>query len=184
MSNFAISSLPQGRGIGMLIGCLVALWIANFQRDRGYFPSWLISPRTRSGLLIFIAALIILLSSAQKLELIDEEGLKRWFIPIFDVGFALMIVGISYGWEDWFTKALTWSPIAYIGKISYGIYLYHMFAQYLTWHVLLEQIETWPNYIKYSLRLLVYGGLSVGIAALSYHFYEKKFLKLKETLRV
>ncbi|MBV8883976.1 MAG: acyltransferase [Chroococcidiopsidaceae cyanobacterium CP_BM_RX_35] len=85
--------------------------------------------------------------------------------------------------KDWLVRLLSWAPLAYIGKLSYGIYVYHLLAQHLTWNVLLYQINNWSHYPKMGLRLIVYGVLSVAIAAFSYHFYEKPFLQLKKQLR-
>jgi peptidoglycan/LPS O-acetylase OafA/YrhL len=65
-----------------------------------------------------------------------------------------------------FGKVLQWQPIRFIGKISYGIYIYHLF--------LLIVIPKGD----FS-RFLLLTSLTIGIATLSYHFIENPINKLK-----
>jgi peptidoglycan/LPS O-acetylase OafA/YrhL len=53
----------------------------------------------------------------------------------------------------------------------------------LTWKVLLVGIDQWPSVIKFPIRLLTFLTLSIGVAALSHHFFEKPFLRLKNRFR-
>lgn len=69
-------------------------------------------------------------------------------------------------------------PLVSIGRISYGIYLFHMpilllFAYSL--HFSFESIrpqQYWP-------MLIAYSAVSVTFAALHYHFIERRFLALR-----
>lgn len=187
VSEFGILSLPEGRGFAIVMGCAMALWIRD-RKIRGDLPDWLLSARTRLNVIVAISICILVLTVIHSLNLygnpdLEDIAIKRWLIPPFALLFSLLIAMFWYGSDDWIANLLSWHPLVYIGKISYGIYLYHMVAHYLTWDVLLAQIEDWPSYPKMALRLVVYGILSVGIAALSYHFYEKPFLRLKQSLR-
>lgn len=68
-----------------------------------------------------------------------------------------------------------------LGKISYGIYMYHM----LMVSVAIETFERlvgmnvwppiWENLLIYPLSLI----LTLGVSYLSYHFFEKRFIKMK-----
>lgn len=67
--------------------------------------------------------------------------------------------------------------LAYLGKISYGLYVYHMTGLFLSRHILLEGPES-------SLRLWVWRALLAGVitltlSAISYAVLEKPFLRLK-----
>jgi len=43
---------------------------------------------------------------------------------------------VIFGYNGFFKRALEWPPIVYVGKISYGIYLYHFFVPPLLLRVL------------------------------------------------
>ena len=71
------------------------------------------------------------------------------------------------------------SPLRYIGRISYGIYLYHL--------IVLFALDINPAKVDQSgtsmSRLLLAVALTFGIAALSYQFVEAPLLRLKGRLR-
>lgn len=68
----------------------------------------------------------------------------------------------------------------FLGKISYGIYIYHMFVIYLiSYFIKSYNIEV--NYIVIFPAVLF---LTIGIAKVSYHFFEAPFLKLKHNYSV
>jgi peptidoglycan/LPS O-acetylase OafA/YrhL len=71
------------------------------------------------------------------------------------------------------TSTLSLPPIRYLGKISYGVYLYHVPIFYVG-----EQHKIHlPGYL-YGIAIL---GLVFVTAALSYEFIEKPFLRLKDS---
>jgi peptidoglycan/LPS O-acetylase OafA/YrhL len=67
----------------------------------------------------------------------------------------------------------------YLGRISFGLYVYHEFAMYLTNHVLFGHLATIASPILF-LKAGSEFGLTVLMATLSYRYYEKPFLKLKK----
>jgi len=59
-----------------------------------------------------------------------------------------------------------------------------MIFHQLTWNVLLPDLHSHlPRVLAYAVRFGCYVGLTVAAAALSYEFYESRFLRLKEKLR-
>ena len=73
--------------------------------------------------------------------------------------------------------------LSYLGIISYGIYMYHMLIDYQLRYLLpklaflhLPKMLIIPLY--YIILLLV----TIAVAALSYHYFEKFFLRLKDRL--
>jgi peptidoglycan/LPS O-acetylase OafA/YrhL len=66
--------------------------------------------------------------------------------------------------------ALSWRPLAYLGLISYGLYLYHvLILNAVSSHTTLPRHESAPVAIA----------LAVLAASFSYHFIERPFLRLK-----
>ena len=72
-----------------------------------------------------------------------------------------------------------------LGKISYGIYMYHMmivvFTIYLVAYLLGldpkvdRDVGLWGNVLIYSISI----ALTIGISWLSYEFFENRFIKRK-----
>jgi len=68
-------------------------------------------------------------------------------------------------------------PFNYLGKISYGLYMYHLVVMFL--------MTRWVDfgdllvYLGILLYFVISFGLTVGIASLSYYFIESKLLSLK-----
>jgi peptidoglycan/LPS O-acetylase OafA/YrhL len=78
------------------------------------------------------------------------------------------------------TWLLRLPPITYLGRICYGIYLLHPLAFYIVMElgkkrfVPMKQFDPW---------FVIYGiSLSIGLAVLSWHFFERPFLKLKDRI--
>ncbi len=81
---------------------------------------------------------------------------------------AIVVVHAATGPRSWLDYGLSVRPLRYIGRISYGLYLYHMgILMYL------EQVlphSTWET------RTAIVLPITVAIAAASWHFVESRFL--------
>lgn len=71
--------------------------------------------------------------------------------------------------------ALNWPPLAYVGKISYGMYLVHMLCKNLSVRIL-TKLSPEPGW---SLIFLTTTVLAVVAAGLSFRFFESSFLSRK-----
>jgi peptidoglycan/LPS O-acetylase OafA/YrhL len=75
---------------------------------------------------------------------------------------------------------LGWKPVRYIGKISYGIYLYHPFVSLLGSRFFLAlNIQEPPSGLA---QLLLYGSVSILIASLSWYLIERPVNRWKERI--
>lgn len=167
------------RGFGIMLGCATALTLDQTP----WLLPWLSASRVRWAVVGVTALSLVGLTAASANHWVGEVEASRFLLPIVCLEFAVLVAMLWHGPRDAIVNVLSWGPMAYIGKISYGMYLYHMFAHYLTWRVLLDGIDDWPRWPKYALRVAVYVGLTTGIAALSYHAFERPFLRLKSRLR-
>jgi peptidoglycan/LPS O-acetylase OafA/YrhL len=73
--------------------------------------------------------------------------------------------------------------VQYVGKVSYGVYLYHELVRVAVWYFGKPLMQAWPASMGYVVRLAVYIVLSVVVAAISYECIEKNFLKLRRRFR-
>jgi len=105
-------------------------------------------------------------------------------LPFMSVAFALWVTGLWYRPLSPRLAPIMLNPtIQYIGKVSYGIYLYHELVRVIVWYVAKPLMSAWPTSLGYGFRLMLYVALSVALAALSYELMEKKFLKLRKAFR-
>jgi peptidoglycan/LPS O-acetylase OafA/YrhL len=152
-----------------------------------------------------------------KRELLDRVLKLRW-LPVAALGgyflIVLMAAGLPYlnhtlprlliavfsfyliGHAIYFMKGrigrlLDHPVIQYLGKISYGLYLYHMIVSsvlqepFSEWMIQLKpSIPGWLYYNPYLVSFPLYLGLTVIVATLSYHLIEKRFLELKSRLEL
>jgi peptidoglycan/LPS O-acetylase OafA/YrhL len=97
-----------------------------------------------------------------------------WGYTALNYFFAVLIFGVAR--LSWFERALEFPPIAYLGRISYGLYIYH-FA--IIWLLSLpfgfSSGLPMPWWIA-ALALLA----TTLVSSLSYRFIEKPFLNFKD----
>jgi peptidoglycan/LPS O-acetylase OafA/YrhL len=67
----------------------------------------------------------------------------------------------------------------YLGRISFGLYVYHAFGAYLTSKLLIGHLVSFNSPI-YLLKGVLALGLTVLLAAVSYRYFETPFLKMKK----
>jgi peptidoglycan/LPS O-acetylase OafA/YrhL len=125
----------------------------------------------------------IVLLGLQKLEnynLVGDVTVNSWFIEpvLWALMFVWLINRASLGFTGIAAKILEFKPLAYTGKISYGIYVYHPFIYALL------PILFYKTGVDFFLlpRLLQFGllvGTTVGMAALSWQFLENPINSLK-----
>ncbi len=98
---------------------------------------------------------------------------------LFTVGFSLDAILIAVllsqlialtGSPLW--KWLDSAPLRYVGRVSYGVYLYHWLVD---WSLLNTRMTILPVPIK----IVIAVGASVGLATMSYFIIEKPFLVMK-----
>ena len=76
--------------------------------------------------------------------------------------------------------------LKYLGKISYGIYVFHIFAVRVVYHVLMQYGDSpWTQKNPVFHFLFPFGAtlLAILLSAVSYELLEKPFLKLKSKFK-
>lgn len=120
--------------------------------------------------LLFLGAIIVL----SVIGLRPTMKTYAWFRVIepllFGAGIIIIITSIIAS-----LKILTHPVTVFLGKISYGLYMYHVLAM-----ILILSISKYL--IPLSVNIIVIGSCitTIGIATLSYYGIEKRFLNLKK----
>ncbi len=83
---------------------------------------------------------------------------------------AVLVMALAGATEPRAASLLSWRPIEYVGRISYGVYLYHL--------ILITVITSYG--LPFSERMTLDVLLPLLLAGLSFELVEKPFLRLKE----
>lgn len=86
--------------------------------------------------------------------------------------FGIIIINLAENKK--LKKVLEGKVINYLGKISYGIYMYH-FIVLIPVLVFVSNVNVSNNFIIYGLII----SITIAISSLSYHYFETFFLKMK-----
>ena len=122
---------------------------------------------------------LILLFVLMVMDRIDYSSIA-W---IQDELISLVVCGliINIGTNPHTLVSLENRGFAYLGKLSYGLYVYHLFAVVLVLKGLpaLLSIQSWSPWVSYPLTLGLVLLLTTGISHLSYSYFESYFLRKK-----
>lgn len=97
-----------------------------------------------------------------------EDKYISLIAPLFA---AIALAGIRNSQEGWLVSVLEFPPLRYIGRISYGLYLYHGLVVLTDWGV------STPINGLYEVML------SFLLSALSFRYFETPLLQMKKRLR-
>ncbi|HUA36628.1 MAG TPA: acyltransferase [Candidatus Binataceae bacterium] len=162
----------------ILMGCAAALALSEpmaqsfFQRLRDW--SWF----TASASMIAIVAM----AWATAGSTIDGPGWHAATLgfTLIAVATALFVIALFLQARSWPARILSTRPLVEVGKISYGIYLFHdpvwrMVARLM--HLRFEAVGTIPQEV---IAIVAVWTISVGVAWLHYRLVETRFLALRE----
>jgi peptidoglycan/LPS O-acetylase OafA/YrhL len=158
-SNFFINRWSFIAGANIAFGALLAILFNDKKLGRTVkylFGHWLT---------IFISLLFIFN------ELFTYDLNISISIYLRGIGFTILIGWIVLNQDSKLTRALEIQPLSYLGKVSYGIYMYQ--GLFLSTGPYRSDGQTWPPDQTTGFILLV---LAVPI---SYHFFEKPIMALK-----
>jgi peptidoglycan/LPS O-acetylase OafA/YrhL len=120
-----------------------------------------------------------LLSFATKWNVVHFRGLSLigQVIPFYFVGCGFLIYQAAMGTRGIAALFFKNRWVIYLGKVSYGLYLYHLFVPDLVLHFNFQ----WGFPIRsQALNWMVYAALTLGITSFSWHFIEKPINGLKQ----
>jgi peptidoglycan/LPS O-acetylase OafA/YrhL len=157
----------------LAIGALLALARSQDKAARklGWFDDLALDRRCliATGLGFCAISIFVFIAKAPPASLV--------LYPFIVSAFAVCLVArASINRNDALFDWLTWAPLRYIGKISYGIYVYHLFLRPLfakipgmAW----VATHNWPSFFFLS-------AASILVAHLSWRFLESPILRLKK----
>jgi peptidoglycan/LPS O-acetylase OafA/YrhL len=112
---------------------------------------------------------------------LPENNVWLAFTESIDEIFLAWLLAISIiGVKGRYGELLSWSPLVYLGRISYGIYVYHVFIIILV-SPLLSSYGLTETHAAFA-RLAVLFSLTIALSSLSWHYLEQPFIAWKNDL--
>ena len=153
-------SLPKARP-GLLCGAAFSLMLVS-----GLGHGWLIHRFDLAG------ASLLGRTNLGFSPLVLSGGQHIWGYSVI----ALFGAALIYWAREKAPRLLTWAPLAHLGKVSYGAYIFHLPLLLL----LIRVTGVKTNSILGLLFLPLYIFVVVLVATASFYGFEKKFLNLKQ----
>jgi peptidoglycan/LPS O-acetylase OafA/YrhL len=141
------------------IGCLLAM-VRGWLEGKSWYLR-LFQPAYSTGLL----ALVLLTNRYMGYTVVSVFGTS-----IINVSLAVLIHRSVYCSRDWVGRFLNWKPVAFVGVLSYSLYLWQQLF-------LNRNSDAWINTFPQNLVLTVAAALG------SYFLLEKPLLRLRHRLR-
>jgi peptidoglycan/LPS O-acetylase OafA/YrhL len=157
---------------GGLLGYWVAIDYAGFSATIARWPRWL-----RYGVVV-----LVLLAVVFQADVLPDAPTST-----FTIFRPLLIAALFVALLAMFVPAhsairIKSRLLAYLGSISYGLYVFHIIVIHVVYQYCLVHhitIDTWGKGAV--LFLLTFGG-SVALSSLSFHYFEQPFLRLRDQL--
>jgi peptidoglycan/LPS O-acetylase OafA/YrhL len=177
-------------GIAFRIGCvifsvpMIARWVLPFgsldSLAAGAALGWCGGrlKASRSGWLLALFCLSML-TVAAVLRNSDPTKLKSVLVEPLEAGaFVILVARTAIGFDGIMARFLSNTGLVFAGRISYGLYIYHILVATL--------FERWlPSQLRFliaipSLRLVVFGIVTLFTAALSWRLLEQPINRRRE----
>jgi peptidoglycan/LPS O-acetylase OafA/YrhL len=164
----------------------VAIWVAtpaslDALATGGLLLLWLRSGRRVPTEKVLRWLLLPAAAITSALSMMSKEDVYIWgeLLGLFPA--VIIVAGAAIGFRGVLARGLEAKPLLFLGRISYGIYLYHLFVKAgMTWAS--ERFGTWDTYERGPLMFLVTSGATIVAASISWYCLERPMLRLKNRL--
>ena len=176
--------LPPGAFDSLGVGALLAL--TGTARDERHAPSdagvvsvGILTPRwLRWGLVLAVPTLVATAVRGAHAT-VRPHGIGVLLDAVSLTAFACVCAALVWAARNawWPTRVLAWRPLAYLGRISYGVYLFHLFVPPPVLSLAKHLGVTLPT--RGPWRLLLFSTITLALATVSWRFIEQPINALK-----
>lgn len=173
LEEYAYSGF-MGSVIGQLgyLGCIAAGCVisALYKQQEAFCKKFFFTKTTELFILIVLAALIAISYFSSDEEFFD--------LRLYSFLFAIIVLNAALNPATLYRLEMPW--LKFLGKISYGIYMYHMFCLGIGF-IVARKITNIP-FLQNVIYFVLSVSLSIIVSWLSYKYFESYFLKLSKKL--
>jgi peptidoglycan/LPS O-acetylase OafA/YrhL len=183
-----ISSTIVGTFLWFTVGMAFAVASARWHRAPAAQRPWVMRVAARRPGAWWVVALVLLLALTQigmptlDLNAYDDDDwyFGHLFYAAIAGAFALpaMLGEPVEGRRDVPARVLGWRPVAWLGLISYGIFLWH-----LPLCEKLLRVQDWTPHGSFFVFTIVVAAVAIVAASLSYYLVERPLLRFKDPRR-
>jgi len=177
-NDFERTNMLYARGLPLFFASAVAVTIWHPSKGR----DWIVMLAKAKFLPIGTVLLTSLAFVSASAGWLSVHSVRYSFLPALSFGYTLLVVRFSCSDCDVY-QWLEHKWLVHIGKVSYGIYLYHVFVREGVWRFSDPLVLDLPAYQAYGIRLALYFIFSLMLALVSYRFLEMPFLRMKRRFR-
>jgi peptidoglycan/LPS O-acetylase OafA/YrhL len=172
-------ALVHGADSGsMLFRLLLAYWDL-FEIDAmaiGACMAILLFRRSKALIVLLDLRLFLIVVMTTMFFMASKSLIEAIGFRILSVFFGVIILNLAA--NPRMARLLEWPWLRYLGRISYGLYMFHVAVAVFVVNLLIR-IDKVHGLLAYPLVLL----LTIAVAALSYRYFESLFLRLKSRFR-
>ena len=167
--------LPLARPDSFIVGMMIAFGIEKYS----------LLSRVNPSVLVFLAlALSAVVIYFPPIELNSIHNIWRYTAVSLTMGAVLLL---SLRDSSWLCTCLATGPLRYLGKISYGLYVYHLLALAAAHYSINLVTAVYPRTGPTTQFIFETAGaltLTIAVSAVSYRWLEKPFLRWKANYEV
>jgi peptidoglycan/LPS O-acetylase OafA/YrhL len=149
----------------------------------------LYAPHSRTRIYQFLNRLLLpagVLTGVALYALNVQGMLRGAYVVLFDLALVVVLSWLvamaSKGFSGWIGRLLELRPLVYIGRISYGLYVYHNFMPLLLSAIMARFGMIYPGQ---GARAFVLASVAtLAVASLSWHVLERPINRLKAHVRL
>lgn len=165
-TEHALWRLPGSSYAAILIGSLLGVLLHH---ERGFVWVYRIAGWRYAPVVAFTGLLVVLNET--------PGNLLGWPNLLVHSTMALCLATVVLREDNILRPVLSWSPVARVGEISYGLYLYHLIGLHFA-NEAIARLDLSPEIAPLAVTAL-FVVISVIIAEVSYRTFEAYFLRLK-----
>jgi len=170
-ADTAVYALPFSHLDAFAIGALLNLGV-SISKAKAQFLALLVGFPLLGMLTDFLSTGQWNFNNGFGLPLLLPNAYKPvWGYSILNYLFMLLIYGVAR--EGWFVRVLEHAWMRYLGRISYGLYVYHYIILWLTTEVVFPELPPLPG-------AAIALPLTILVASVSFRFFEKPITDLKD----